>query len=144
MGDMIAKVMTISESLVVKNTVQKGWAAMADRNGLTLLITQIRALAHASAKEALEAAGKKELEPKLFEGILKALGRKLTQDAVEKAATPLAAVITALMDVSTMNKIVEYAEIFYNKRFLAEKQARIELCEDPSLAKDVDYEVIDN
>ncbi len=144
MGDMIAKVMTISESLVVKNTVQKGWAAMAERNGLTLLITQIRALAHASAKKALEAAGKKGLEPKLFEGILKALGKKLTQDAVEKAATPLAAVITALMDVSTMNKIVEYADIFYNKRFLAEKQVRIELCEDPSLAKDVDYEVMDN
>ena len=144
MGEMIAKVMTISESLVVKNTVQKGWAVMADRNGLTLLITQIRALAHASAKKALEAAGKKGLEPKLFEGVLKALGKKLTQDAVEKAATPLAAVITALMDVSTMNKIVEYADIFYNKRFLAEKQARIELSEDPSLAKDVDYEVIDN
>ena len=92
----------------------------------------------------MEAAGKKGLEPKLFEGILKALGKKLTQEAVEKAATPLAAIITALMDVSTMNKIVDYADIFYNKRFLAEKQVMIELCEDPSLAKEVDYEVMDN
>lgn len=144
MGDMIAKVMTMSEALVVKQTVGKGWQAMAEHGGLTLLITQIRALAHASAKKALAEAGKKGLEPKLFEGILKALGKKLTQDAIKKAATPAAAAITALMDVSTMSKVIEYADIFYNKRFLAEKQIRIELCENPELAKDVEYEVIKN
>ena len=144
MGDMIAKVMTMSEALVVKQTVNQGWKAMAEHGGLTLLLTQIRALAHASAQKALAAAGKKGIEPKLFEGVLKALGKKFTQTAIEKAATPAAAAITALMDVSTMNKVIEYADIFYNKRFLAEKQIRLELCENPSLAKDVDYEVMDN
>ena len=142
MGDMIAKVMAMSEALVVKQTVNNGWKAMAEHGGLPLLLTQIRALAHASARKALENAGKKGLEPKLFEGILTALGKKFTQDAIKKAATPLAAAITALMDVSTMNKIIEYADVFYNKRFLAEKQIRIDICENPSLAKDVDFEVV--
>lgn len=144
MGDMIAKVMAMSEALVVKETVNKGWQAMAEHGGVTLLLTQIRALAHASAKKALTNAGKKGLEPKLFEGVLKALGKKFTQEAIEKAATPAAAAITALMDVSTMNRVIEYADVFYNKRFLAEKQVRIELCENPHLAKDVEYEVIKN
>lgn len=144
MGDMIAKMMTMSEAIVVKQTVGKGWTAMADQGGVCLLITQIRALAHKAAEKALANANKKGLEPKLFEGLLNALGKKLTQETVEKFATPAAAVVTALMDVSTMNKVLEFADIFYNKRFVLEKQTRIDLCENPELAKDVDYEVLEN
>ena len=142
-GDMIAKVMTMSEALVVKEVAGKGWTAMAEHGGLCLLITQIRALAHSAAKKALINANKKGLEPKMFEGILKALGKKLSQDAVKKFATPAAAAVTALMDVSTMNKVLEYADIFYNKRFVLEKQTRIEICDDPELAKDVDFDVLE-
>ena len=46
--------------------------------------------------------------------------------------------------VSTMNNVLEFADIFYNKRFVLEKQTRIDLCENPELAKDVDFEVLDN
>lgn len=115
---------------------------MAERGGICLLITQMRALAHKAAQKALKAAGKKGLEESLFEGIFKAIGKKLTQKVVEKAATPAAAIITALMDVSTMNKIVEYGDIFYNKRFVLEKETRIELLRDPTIV-DVEYKVVE-
>lgn len=35
------------------------------------------------------------------------------------------AVIGALFDMAQMNRILEYADVFYNKRFLLEKEARI-------------------
>lgn len=144
MGDLIAKIMTMSEALVVKQTVGKGWTAMAERGGVCLLITQLRAMAHKAANKALAKAGKEGMESKLFEGVLNAIGKKLKQETVKKYATPFAAAITALMDVSTMNKVLEYADVFYNKRFLIEKQTRIELRENPEEAQDVDYEVIEN
>ena len=143
MGDMIAKIMAMSEAIVVRQTASKGWKAMAEHGGLTLLLAQIRAIAHKAAKTALEKAGQKGLEFGLFEGVIKVIGKKLTQDAIKKGVTPAAAIITALMDVSTMNKVLEYADIFYNKRFLAEKQARIEMLEDSEHIQDVEYETID-
>lgn len=142
-GDMIVKFMTMSEALVVKDVINGGWKAMADRGGICLVITQIRALAHKSAQKALEAAGQKGIEETMFTGLLKQLGKQMTQDSVKKAVSPIAAIITALADMSTMNKVVEYADIFYNKRFIAEKQIRIESLNNPDIIKDVDFDVID-
>ena len=36
------------------------------------------------------------------------------------------AVITAFTYMSTLNKMIEFADIFYNKRFTVEKQIRID------------------
>lgn len=143
LGDTIAKFMALSEALVVKNTINKGWQAMAERGGLCLLIAQIRALANKAALKAVEAAGERGLEITLFKGILEAIGKKLSQKAVLKGLNPAAAVVTALMDVSTMNKITEYADVFYSKRFLFEKQTRIELLRNQGEPIDVEYEVVE-
>ena len=54
----IGKVMLVAEMEGVKQTVKKGWTAMAARGGAAMLVTQIRALANVAARKALENAGK--------------------------------------------------------------------------------------
>lgn len=141
-GDMIVKFMSMTEALVVKDTIKGGWKAMAERGGICLVITQIRSLAHKSAEKALEAAGKKGLEKTMFTSFFEQLGKKMTQKSVAKAVTPIAALITAFADMATMSKIIEFADIFYNKRFITEKQIRIDTIVNPEIIKDVEYDVI--
>lgn len=66
MAVTIGKVMLVAEMEGVKQTVKKGWTAMAARGGAAMLVTQIRALANAAARKALENAGKKSLENSVF------------------------------------------------------------------------------
>ena len=142
MGEMITKFMAMTEALVIKDTLKGGWKAMAERGGIFLLITQIRSLAHKSAEKALQEAGKKSLEKTMFTSFFEQLGKKMTQETVKKAVTPIAALITAFTDMNTMNNVIEFADIFYNKRFITEKQTRIGINEGPETIEDVDFEVI--
>ena len=142
MGDMIMKFMTMTEALVVKDTIKGGWKAMAERGGICLLITQIRGLAHNSAKKAVEAAGKKGLEKTMFTNLFEQFGKKMTQDSIKKAAGPISALVTAFTDMTTMNRVIEFADIFYNKRFITEKQVRISGNNELEVIEDVDFEVI--
>lgn len=141
-GNMIVKFMSMSEALVIKGTIDGGWKAMADRGGICLALAQIRSLAHKSAEKVLEAAGKKGLEKSMFTSFFEQLGKKLTQSSIKKAATPAAALITAFADMSTMNKVIEFADIFYCKRFIAEKQIRIDSLTSPEMVKNVEYDVV--
>ena len=61
LSSVIAKVMLLTTTTSIKQTVNKGWAAMAEKGGVHLLLTQMRALANNAAKKALEKAGKKGL-----------------------------------------------------------------------------------
>lgn len=62
----IGKVMLVAEMEGVKQTVKKGWTAMAARGGAAMLVTQIRALANVAARKALENTGKKSIESSVF------------------------------------------------------------------------------
>lgn len=75
----IGKVMLVAEMEGVKQTVKKGWTAMAARGGAATLIAQIRALANAAARKAIENAGKKSLESSVFKNVLEQIGRNITQ-----------------------------------------------------------------
>lgn len=121
----IAKIMLLTTASSVKQTVQKGWVAMAEKGGVHLLITQMRALAHASARKALEKAGKKGLEKTVFTEIFEQIGKKLTQKTISRAVPIAGAVIGATIDTAQMIQIIKYADIFYNKRFILEKELRI-------------------
>ena len=82
----IAKVMLITETTVIKQTAAKGWEAMANKDAVTLLITQIRALANKSAQKAIEKAGKSNLEKNVFTRVLEQIGRKFRQKTLEDHA----------------------------------------------------------
>lgn len=127
LSSAIAKVMLFTTTTSVKQTVKKGWTAMAEKGGVHLLLTQMRALANTAAKKALEKAGKKGLEKTVFTEVFEQLGKKLTQKSIGKAIPKFGAVIGATIDTAQMIQILKYADVFYNKRFLLEKEERINM-----------------
>lgn len=129
-GILIGKIMIMSQLEVTKDVVKKGWTEAASRGGIPLLITQIRALAHKSAKKALEKAGKKGLENTIFRETFETIGKKVTQQSVGKLVHGVGAFFGALIDSAQMNQVIKYANIFYQKRFIAEKELRIKMLVD--------------
>ena len=125
LSSTIAKIMLLTQTTSVKQTVKKGWTAMAEKGGIHLLLTQLRALANKAAQKALEKAGKSGLEKTVFSEIFEQLGKKLTQKAIGKAIPYIGAGIGATIDTAQMIQILNYANIFYNKRFILEKEERI-------------------
>lgn len=122
---IIGKIMLMSQAAVVKQTVKKTWTDMAARGGIPLLLAQMRALAHKSAQKALQNVGAKGLENNIFKEAFEQIGRKLTLKTIGKAVPIASAITGALIDTAQMKKVLEYADIFYQKRFIVEKESRI-------------------
>lgn len=125
LSNTIAKVMLLATATSVKQTVKKGWRAMAEKGGVHLLLTQMRALAHKGVRKTLEKAGKKGLEKTVFTEIFEQIGKKLTQKAISKSIPFVGAGIGAVIDTAQMIQVTKFADIFYNKRFILEKESRI-------------------
>lgn len=125
LSNSIAKIMLLTTTTSVKQTVKKGWAAMAEKGGVHLLLAQIRALGNAGVRKTLEKAGKKGLEKTVFTEIFEQIGKNLAKKTILKAVPAVGAVIGATIDTAQMIQIVKYADIFYNKRFILEKELRI-------------------
>lgn len=121
----VAKFMAISAVEGVGQTAKKTWTAMIERGGPALLLAQMRSLANAAAKKALENAGKKGLENSIFREIFEQAGRRLTLKAIQRAAPVVSAGIGAMIDTAQMSTVLQYADIFYHKRFLIEKKERV-------------------
>ena len=81
--------------------------------------------------KALENAGKKGLEQTVFRGILEQLGRYTTLKTTGKSMPIIGGVFGALFDTTQMKKVLDYADIFYHKRFIEEKNVRINYLFDP-------------
>lgn len=121
----VAKFMAISAAQGVRQTAKKTWAAMVESGGPALVLAQMRALANAAARKALENAGQKGLENSVFREIFEQIGRRLTLKTIQRAVPFVSAGIGALIDTAQMNTVLQYADIFYHKRFLVEKEARV-------------------
>lgn len=122
---VIGKIMVMTELTTLKQLSRKTWAEMAEHGGLALLICQMRALANKAAQTALEKAGQKGLEESLFSGVFTQIGKSLSKKNVGKGVPVVGMLFGALFDTAQMNSVLEYADVFYNKRFLLEKEARI-------------------
>ncbi len=134
----VGKFMVFSETTAVKQAANKTWAEMIEHGGLGLMIAQIRALANKAAQKALDAAGKKGLENSIFRNILTQLGKKLNLKNTALAMPILGGAVGALFDTTQMNRIVTYADIFYNKRFIEEKGVRLNSLVNPEKADSLD------
>lgn len=121
----VAKVVLISKATVVGQTAKKSWTAMAERGGISLVLTQIRALANKAAAKALEKTGQKGIENTIFKETFELIGKKLTQKSISKSIPFVSAGVSLFIDSAQMAKILEYADIFYQKRFILEKDDRI-------------------
>ncbi len=124
-SSIIGKIMVMTETTAIKQTAKKTWSEMATRGGVGLLLTQMRALANKSAQKALEKAGQKGLEESVFKGVFEQIGKGLTKKAIGKAVPVIGAVIGGLFDTAQMNTVIDYADVFYNKRYLLEKEVRV-------------------
>ena len=124
-SSIIGKIMVMTETTAIKQTAKKTWSEMAARGGVGLLLTQMRALANKSAQKALEKAGQKGLEENVFRGVFEQIGKGLTKKAIGKAVPYIGAVIGGLFDTALMNTVIDYADVFYNKRYLLEKEVRV-------------------
>lgn len=125
LGAIIGKIMIMAEATTIKQASAKTWADMASHGGIPLLLTQMRALANKSAKKALEKAGEKGIEAGIFTDVFTQIGRKLSKEAIGKSVIVLSAIFGALFDTAEMKKVLDYANIFYHKRFILEKSVRI-------------------
>ena len=109
----------------INKVSKKTWSEMASKGGIPLLLTQIRALGHNSAQKALEKAGKSGLEHSIFKDVLTQIGKKLPKKVIPKLAVGVSALFSSLIDGKQMKKVLDYADIFYQKRFILEKKYRI-------------------
>ena len=144
-SNMIAKIMLMSQAEAVKQASKKSWAEMVSKGGIRLLIAQMRALAHKSAEKALKEAGHKGLENSVFREVFEQIGRKLTLKSTGKSVPVASAVVGGLMDTAQMKKVFEYADLFYQKRFIMEKEGRIySLINEENSVIDVDFSDLNN
>lgn len=125
LGAAVGKVMMIAEAGVVKIAAGKGWGEMISKGGVPLLIAQMRALANKAAAKALDKAGQQGLEKSIFNRVFQMIGRKLPLKTVQKGVPIIGGVIGAGVDTWQIARCIDYANIFYQKRFIFEKQTRI-------------------
>ena len=118
LSNTIAKVMLLSTVTSVKQTVKKGWTAMAEKGGVHLLIVQMRALANSAAINALQKAGKQSLQKTAFTEVFEQIGKKLTKKSIVKYIQYIVAFIGASLDTVQIIQIINFANTFYNKRFI--------------------------
>ncbi len=123
--DYIGKILIYAEGAGVKHAAKKGWATMIERGGAALAIAQMRALANKTAQNALENSGKKAIEAGVFKNTLEQIGRKLTLKNVGKFVPVVGAGFGALFDTAQMSTVLEFADLFYHKRFILEKEERV-------------------
>lgn len=119
--------MTMTQSTVVKQTAKKEWTEMVSKGGIPLLLTQMRVLANKVAQKVLEKAGQKGLENSVFKEVFEQIGKRLTLKTIERSLPVISGGISTLMDLALMDKVVRYVNIFYQKRFILEKEKRIEI-----------------
>ena len=124
-SNTIMKIMAFAETQTLKQATKKTYAEMIEKGGVTLLVVQLRALANNAAKKAIDAAGVKGLESSAFKAVFQQIGKNLSKKSVGKMIPGIGAIIGAAFDISQMNTVITYADVFYNKRFLIEKEQRI-------------------
>lgn len=69
--------------------------------------------------------------------------KKLTQKMINKSIPFVSAGIGAFLDTAQMKRVLEYADIFYQKRFIAEKESRILLLKEWEENSIIEAEFID-
>lgn len=143
LGSIIARMMFAANITALKDSLSKlTYQQMAQKGGAELLYVQIRALANAQAKKALEKAGKEGVEAGIFKNLLEQIGKRMGKETGKKAVPVLGAVVGALSDTHTMNNIIKGANLIYHKRFLFEKNIRMNELNQDNSVEILDYDEI--
>lgn len=123
-GGMLGKMMLFAEGAALQNGLNKTFAEMIKEGGAQLFFVQLRALANKAAQKALENAGERGLEAGALQGVLKQVGKLLSKDVAKKSIPYISSIIGGFINVYTMDRVLEGANLIYHKRFLFEKEVR--------------------
>ena len=128
LGSIIGKMMFAANASALKQALSKRtYTEMARRGGSELLYVQIRALANKAAEKALKNAGREGLEAGMFKKILEQVGQRLPKEAGKKAIPFVGAIVGGFSDTYYMNRILRGSNLIYHKRFLFEKEHRVNI-----------------
>jgi hypothetical protein len=127
LGGLISKMMLAGELTAISQGLSKTYAEMASRGGGQLFYVQVRALANKAAKKAVQASGKEGFEAGVFRNLLEQVGKQLPKESGKKAVPLLGAVIGGGFDSWMMHRVLKGSALIYHKRFLHEKQERVQL-----------------
>lgn len=125
-NDYIGKILIYAESSAIGTAAKKTWTAVIQTGGAGVLIAQMRALSNAAARKALQKNGERTLENRVFSNALARIGEKLTLKNITMMVPIVGAGFGALFDTAQMNKVLDFADLFYHKRFILDKPERIE------------------
>ena len=95
------------------------------KEATTELFSQLDVLADKFADKAIENVGQKSFEEKVFKELFEQVGKKIAKGIMKKSIPVISLATGALIDTVQMKKLIDYAKIFYCKRFIAEKEKRI-------------------
>jgi hypothetical protein len=87
-------------------------------------------LANKAAEKALTKSGQSGLEAGVFRNLLEQLGRRLPKEAGKKGIPFVGAILGAGFDSYLMHRVLTGANLIYHKRFLHEKEARLQILQD--------------
>src|SRR5208337_4494367 len=133
LGGLLGKMMFASNATALRQSLsKKTYTEMAKGGGAELLYVQIRELANKAAQKALKNAGKEPLEAGMFRQILEQIGRLLPQKAGKQAIPLIGAIVGGLSDTYYMSRILHGSNLIYHKRFLFEKEYRVNILSETS------------
>lgn len=95
------------------------------KDSATELFSELNNLAAIYAGQAIETVGQKTFEEKVFKELFEQIGKKIAKSIMKKSVPVVSLATGALIDTVQMKKLIDYSKIFYCKRFIAEKQKRI-------------------
>ncbi len=124
LSKILEKIMMMNKATAFfKNTGENSDVKIKDTTQMTL--DRMYDLASQSAKKAVEKVGQKTFEEAVFKELFEQIGRKLTK-GFQKKSIPIVSLATgAFFDTVQMKKLIDYANIFYCKRFILEKENKI-------------------
>ncbi len=122
----IERVMLVGRGVAIKLGTKKLWAEAAGRGLVGAAIAQARMGAVRVAEESLFTVGVRETEQAVVRDALRLTGEHATQALAQKSIPLVSGAIGAYFDAVKVRRTLEYADIFYQKRFILEKARRIE------------------
>lgn len=138
----IERVLLVGKGVAIKIGVKGGWKELAMRGGVAALMTEMRTVALRTAEEqalrsaeeqALRSAeeqaarvGAREIEQLVVRDALQQAGKDAAQKLVQRSIPVVSGIIGGYFDTKKVARALEVSDIFYQKRFILEKEKRVQ------------------
>lgn len=138
----IERVLLIGKGVAIKIGVKNGWKELAMRGSMAALMTEMRSIAlHTAEEQAVRNAekqaarigaeqaarlGTREVEQVVVRDALQQAGKDAAQKLMQRSIPLVSGAIGGYFDAKKVARALEVADIFYQKRFIIEKERRVQ------------------